>query len=470
MDVIRIQTQETPISSISSLKSPTFVHELLWPNPASSSKIQLILGGILVGRTASKQFTAKQAETEKRIGYHADGACPGLNLQVTQGQGRMLRSWVFRFTSPTTRKRRELGLGSASVRSLADARKLVGEYKLMVLDGKDPIDERDKARAVAVAERAHRITFDEAVSKCLEAKSLEWKNVKHGQQWANTLATYASPLLGKMPVERITVDLVYQVLESIWITKTETASRVRQRIEVVLDWCKARGYLKGENPARLKGALGELLPKAQKIKKVEHHAAIPFTQAHEFVMALRSMPGTAPLALEFMFLTATRTGETVGARWDEIDLATQVWTIPAERMKAGREHRVPLCSRAIDILKTMRLAAQNDFIFPGHSIQKNPHLSTGAFLAVFKRLQPFKGYTPHGLRSCFRDWASERTQFQNETLELALAHTIKNKAEAAYRRQDQLEKRAKLMEQWQYHIDSPPKKSNVLSISSRGQS
>lgn len=407
-----------------------------------------------MGRIAAKPLTAKLVESEKRDGYYADGACPGLNLQVAQGQGRVTRSWVFRYTSPTTKKRRELGLGSTRVRSLADARKLANDFRLQVLDGRDPKDERDKQRAVAVAERAHRITFAEAVSKCLETKSLEWKNVKHGQQWINTLTTYASPLLGKQPVELITTDLVYKVLEPIWVTKTETATRVRQRIEVVLDWCKARGYFNGENPARLKGALGELLPKAQKIKKVEHHAAIHYTQVHEFVTALRAMPGTAPLALEFMLLTAARTGETVGARWNEIDTTAKVWTVPAERMKAGREHRVPLCSRAVGILKTMKAAQQNDYIFPGHSVQKNPHLSTGAFLAVFKRLPKFKGYTPHGLRSCFRDWASERTHFQNETLELALAHTIKNKAEAAYRRQDQLEKRSKLMSQWQEYVDS----------------
>jgi len=417
-----------------------------------------------VGRIAAKPLTAKQVVSEKREGYYADGACPGLNLQVVQGRGRVTRSWVLRYTSPTTRKRRELGLGSTQVRSLADARKKATDFKLQVLNGRDPIDERDEQRAKAVAERAQRITFDEAVGKCLQAKSLEWKNVKHGQQWINTLTTYASPLLGKQPVELITTDLVYKVLEPIWITKTETATRVRQRIEVVMDWCKARGFLKGENPARLKGALGELLPKSQKIKKVEHYAAIHYTQANEFVMALRAMPGTAPLALEFMLLTAARTGEVVGARWEEIDIAAKVWTVPAERMKAGRKHRVPLCRRAVEILKTMKATQQNDFVFAGHSIQKNPHLSTGAFLAVFKRLPKFKGYTPHGLRSCFRDWASERTQFQNETLELALAHTIKNKAEAAYRRQDQLDKRAKLMQQWQQHVEMPHQSGAVVAI------
>ena len=417
-----------------------------------------------MGRVASKTLTVKQVESEKRDGYYADGACPGLNLQVVQGQGRITRSWLFRYTSPTTKKRREFGLGSTRVRSLADARRLATDLRLQILNGYDPKDERDRQRAAAVAERAHRITFDEAVSKCLESKSLEWKNVKHGQQWINTLATYASPLLGKQPVELVTTDLIYKVLEPIWVTKTETATRVRQRIEVVMDWCKARGYLKGENPARLKGALGELLPKAQKIKKVEHHAAIHYKQVHEFVLALRAMRGTAPLALEFMLLTAARTGEVVGARWDEIDMTANVWTVPAERMKAGREHRVPLCSRAVEILRVMKAAQQNDFLFPGHSIQKNPHLSTGAFLAVFRRLTKFKSYTPHGLRSCFRDWASECTQFQNETLELALAHSIKNKAEAAYRRQDQLDKRAKLMQQWQQHVETAITDCAVINL------
>ncbi len=420
-----------------------------------------------MGRIAAKPLTAKQVETEKRSGYFADAACPGLNLQVLQGPGRITKSWVFRYSSPTTRTRREVGLGSTQVRTLADARKMANDFRLQILNGNDPKDERDKQRALAVTHRAHRITFDEAVRKCLEAKSLEWRNLKHAQQWLNTLTTYASPLIGKQPVELITTELVYKVLEPIWVTKTETASRVRQRIEVVLDWCKARGYLKGENPARLKGALGELLPKAQKIKKVEHHAAIPYTRANEFVLSLRKMHGTAPLALEFMLLTAARTGEVVGASWEEIDFQTKIWTVPAERMKAGREHRVPLCNRAIEILKVMQQAKQNDFVFAGHSINKNPHLSTGAFLAVFKRLTVFKEFTPHGLRSCFRDWASERTQFQNETLELALAHTIKNKAEAAYRRQDQLEKRAKLMQQWQQFVEASPSENNVASFSQR---
>jgi integrase len=375
------------------------------------------------------------------------------------------RSWVFRYTSPTTRKRRELGLGSARIRKLTDARALSGELRLQILNGIDPKDERDRAKTTAIAARANQITFDEALVQCMSAKAIEWKNIKHGQQWHNTLTTYASPLLGRMSVDLITTELVYKVLQPIWQTKTETATRVRQRIETVLDWCKARGYCKGDNPARLKGALGELLPNSQKIKKVEHHAAIPHHQINEFVTALRMEGGTAPLALEFMLLTAARTGEVVAAKWGEVDFDGRVWTVPATRMKAGKEHRVPLSTRALAILRLMKAAKQSEYIFPGHSVQKNSHMSTGTCRIVMKRMEHFSDYTPHGLRSTFRDWASERTQFQNETLELALAHTIKNKAEAAYRRQDQLEKRAKLMQQWQQYVESKPSESIVTPIS-----
>jgi integrase len=415
-----------------------------------------------VGRVAIKTLSAKQVETESRAGYHADGPHTGLYLQVTPVKERVTRSWVFRYTSPTTRKRRELGLGSTRVRKLTDARALSGELRLKVLNGIDPKDERDKDRANAIAARAHQITFDEAIIQCMAAKALEWKNIKHGQQWLNTLTTYANPLLGRMPVDLITTELVHKVLQPIWQTKTETATRVRQRIESVLDWCKARGYCKGDNPARLKGALGELLPKSQKIKKVEHHPAIPYRRINEFVTHLRNQGGTAPWALEFMLLTAARTGEVVAAKWDEVDFDAKVWTVPAERMKAGKEHRIPLSTRACEILEFMQATMQNEFIFPGHSVQKNSHMSTGTCRIVMKRMANFSEFTPHGLRSTFRDWAAETTSFANETLELALAHTIPNKAEAAYRRQDQLEKRAKLMQLWLQHIETAPKPSSKV--------
>ena len=419
-----------------------------------------------MGRTAAKTLSAKQVDTETRAGYHADGPNTGLYLQVTTVNDRVTRSWVFRYTSPTTRKRRELGLGSTRTRKLVDARALSSELRLKVLNGTDPKDERDKDRANAIAARAHQITFDEAIIQCMATKSSEWKNIKHGQQWQNTLTTYASPLLGRMPVDLITTDLVYKVLQPIWHTKTETATRVRQRIETVLDWCKARGYCQGENPARLKGALGQLLPKSQKIKKVEHHPALPYQRANEFVSALRKQGGMTSLALEFMLLTACRTGEVAAARWDEVDFSTNVWTVPAVRMKAGNEYRVPLCSRAVEILKVLKAKAQNDFVFPSHSIERNSHMSLGSCLVAMKRMPSFEGFTPHGLRSTFRDWAAETTNFANETLELALAHTIKNKAEAAYRRQDQLEKRSKLMQQWDHFVNTKPTDKNVLMFES----
>lgn len=417
-----------------------------------------------MGRIAARALSARQVDTETRVGYHADGPNTGLYLQVACTGGRLTRSWIFRYTSPTTRKRREIGLGSTRTRKLADVRVLSAQLRLMVLNGLDPKDERDKERALAITQRTSQITFDEAVTQCMAAKSLEWKNVKHGQQWRNTLATYASPFLGKLPVDQITTELIHRVLQPIWIQKTETATRVRQRIEVVLDWCKARGYCKGDNPARLKGALGELLPKSQKIKKVEHHAAIPYLQINEFVLALRKEGGSAPLALEFMLLTAARTGEVVAARWDEVDFDSLVWTVPAERMKSGKEHRVPLSKRAVEILRTMQAAKQNEFIFPGHSVEKNSHMSTGTCRMVMKRMASFSAYTPHGLRSTFRDWAADTTGFANETLELALAHSISNKAEAAYRRKDQLEKRAKLMQHWQTFVEMQPTSGNVFQL------
>ncbi|MDA0630619.1 MAG: tyrosine-type recombinase/integrase [Proteobacteria bacterium] len=422
-----------------------------------------------MGRAAAKSLSAKQVETETRVGYHADGASTGLYLQVTESNFGVTRSWLFRYTSPTTRKRRELGLGSSRTRKLADARARSAELRLLVLNGVDPKDERDKQRAMAVTNRLSRITFDEAVVQCREARSLEWKNIKHAQQWSNTLATYASPILGKIPVDQITTELIHRVLQPIWVTKTETATRVRQRIETVLDWCKARGYCSGENPARLRGALGELLPKSQKIKKIRHHPAIPHQQINKFVMALRTQGGAAPLALEFMLLTAARTGELTAARWDEVDFDGMVWTVPASRMKAGKEHRVPLSRRAADILRVMKAATQSEYIFPGHSASKNSHMSSGTCRAAMKRVDGYSEYTPHGLRSTFRDWASETTNFANETLEIALAHTIPNKAEAAYRRQDQLEKRRKLMQQWANHIETTQTEAVVTPLLKRGE-
>lgn len=426
-----------------------------------------------MAKAAAKALSARQVDTEKRVGYHADAAAMGLYLQVApaRGLGAVTRSWVFRYTSPITRKRREIGLGSAQVRKLADARLIAVDYRRALLDGIDPKEQRDQARHAAAIAGARTITFDDAATQCIAAKEAEWRNAKHAQQWRNTLTQYASPTLGKLPVDRITTDMVYRALEPIWQKKTETATRVRQRIEQVLDWAKARGYREGENPARLRGALGELLPKAEKIKKVQHHAAVPYRDAYAFVQALRAQGGIAPLALEFMLLTAARTGEIIAAQWEEFDLDARVWTVPADRMKAGREHRVPLCRRALDILENLAATRRGDFVFPAHSAKgKQEHISNGTCLVAMKRLPHFKQYTPHGLRSTFRDWASETAAgFDHDTLELALAHTIQNKAEAAYRRGDQLEKRAKLMQRWQAFVESPPAKPGTITVLRRKQ-
>jgi integrase len=258
------------------------------------------------------------------------------------------------------------------------------------------------------------------------------------------------------------MELVLQVLEPIWTTKTETASRLRQRIETVLDWAKARKLRTGDNPASLKGGLGQLLPKASKIAKVRHQPALPYQQVHAFVQELRAKRGISPKALEFLILTATRSGEVLGAKWDEIDLTGNVWTIPAERMKAGREHRVPLSARAVTIIKEMLAGKQCEFVFPDPSGKRG--MSSGSLLAVIKGMPDYAAYVPHGFRSTFRDWAAETTNFANETLELALAHSIRDKAEAAYRRQDQLEKRVKLMEQWAGYVGRPYSGGSVAQI------
>jgi integrase len=357
-----------------------------------------------------------------------------------------------------------MGLGPVSVRRLADARSLVTGYRSKLLDGIDPIDDRHAERAKKRIERAKLVTFDQAAAACIEAKAPEWENAKHSMQWTNTLATYASPAIGSLPINSITTEAIYQLLQPIWLKKTETATRVRQRIEVVWDWAKARGYCDGENPARLKGALGELLPKAQKVKRVVHHPALPYQQIRQFVADLRTLGGAGPLAFELLILTATRTNEVTAAEWDEFDLQTKVWTIPGERMKAGKEHRVPLSLRATQILLTMRGSGSPEYVFPSHSIAKGGHLSNGVFLAIMKKLPQYCDYTPHGFRSTFRDWASETTGFANETIELALAHVISNKTEAAYRRQDQLEKRRKLMELWEMYLSTPNQTATVTAL------
>lgn len=418
-----------------------------------------------MGRSAKADLTARQVETSTKIGYTADRKQPGLNLQVAASTSGYTRSWVFRYTSPSTGKRRELGLGPLRSVGLAAARVLAANAESQIASGIDPKDARDAAKAQNAA-ASRRLTFEEAAAQCIATKQHEWKNAKHRHQWAATLKTYAYPTLGKLPVDQISMEQVLGVLEPIWTTKTETASRVRQRIETVMDWAKARKLVTGDNPASLKGGLGQLLPKARKIAKVKHQPALPYQEVNAFVQALRSKRGISPKAFEFLILTATRSGEVLGAKWDEFDLVAKVWTIPAERMKAGREHRIPLSTRAVTIITEMLKGKQCDFVFPDPTGKKG--MSNGALLAVIKGMPDFAAYVPHGFRSTFRDWAAETTSFANETLELALAHSIKDKAEAAYRRQDQLEKRFKLMEQWTGYVERQTKAATVIAIGRTG--
>lgn len=391
--------------------------------------------------------SARSVQTITDVGYHRCG--PGLYLQVAKGG---TKSWLFRFTSPVTSKQREMGLGSLNIISLAQARNLALECRRQLLEGLDPLAEQRTNKQARQLQQARTITFKDAAEQCITSKIPEWKSKKHAQQWTNTLTTYAYPVIGNLPLSEIDTDLILKVIEPIWVSKAETASRVRQRIETVLDWARARQYVAGENPARLRNHLDKILAKTAKIKRVKHHPAVPYEQINDFVSLLRKRSGSSSLALEFMILTAARTGEVIGAMWAEINLTTMVWTVPAERMKAGKEHRVPLCNRALEILNSIKSNRNPDEpVFPGWKVGAG--LSSGAILALMRKMQ-FGNYTPHGFRSTFRDWASDRAHtFQNETIELALAHSIKNQAEAAYRRGDQLERRRELMTSWGEYIE-----------------
>ena len=410
-------------------------------------------------------FTARGLGSIITPGYHADPESKGLYIQVFKGINSYKRSWIFRYTSPTLLKRREMGLGSLDARSLADARKVCLDLRRMVIEGIDPAEERSKTRSKATNAINSGITFAKAAELCIKGKRSEWKNAKHADQWENTIATFVNPRIGKMRVDQINTGHIAKLLEQeikkrsgevegpFWNVRTETATRVRQRIEVIFDWCKAHEYIKGDNPARLKGALAHLLPKANKIQKKSHHPALPFQQIGEFMRELRTKSGFSVLALEFLILTATRTGEVLNAKWDEFDIENKVWTIPAERMKAGKAHRVPLSSRALEIFEYLSKHRVNESLFPSKRYNKD-NMSNMSLIAIMKRMSAFAQYVPHGFRSTFRDWAAETTDYPNETVELALAHTIKNKSEAAYRRQDQLDKRALLMEDWINYIDN----------------
>jgi integrase len=374
-------------------------------------------------------------------GYLADGG--GLYLQVSDSGSK---SWVFRYRDAG--RLREMGLGPTHTVTLAEAREAALLCRKQRLGGLDPIEARRSSRAAARLDAAKAMTFRQCGEAYIEAHKPGWRNAKHAAQWAATLATYAYPILGDLSVQAIDVALVTKVLEPIWIAKNETASRVRGRMEAVLDWARVRGYRAGDNPARWRGHLGHLLSERGKIAKVAHHAALPYLEIAGFVEELRGQPGVSARALEFAILTAARTGEVIGARWSEIDLAQGTWTIPAERMKGGKEHRVPLSAPALAVLARVPGGGPSEFVFPGGKPGKG--LSNMALLSLLRRMHR-ADLTAHGFRSTFRDWAAERTNYPREVAEQALAHSLPDKVEAAYRRSDLFKKRRGLMEAWGDH-------------------
>jgi integrase len=399
---------------------------------------------------------------------HCDGG--GLYLQATAGSdGALRRSWIFRYATgeialsrngKPRRVEREMGLGSYLSIDLATARQMAMEARKLCAQGIDPIEARNGRRAAAAVAEAKSRTLDQCSEAYIEAHRAGWRNAKHAAQWTATLSTYVSPVFGALPVAAVDTNLVMQSLEPIWTTKPETASRLRGRIESILAWATVRGYRDGANPAQWKNHLDHLLPARGKVRKVAHHAALPFDQMPAFMAALSERPAVAALALRFAILTAARTGEVIGTRWGEIDFDKKLWTVPAERMKAGRAHRVPLNAEALAVLKRIGMGRADRLIFPG---ERGGKLSNMAMLMLLRRMG--RGdLTAHGFRSSFREWAAERTNFPGEVAEAALAHSVGSKVEAAYRRGDLTEKRRRLMDAWGEFCTGKPATGDVVPL------
>jgi integrase len=380
----------------------------------------------------------------KQPGTYLVGGEPGLYLQVLPSG---TKTWLLRVTVGTNeqgnQRRREIGLGGHQNVSLAQAREKAHDTRRKIAEGVDPVADRRAARAALLVGRGAEITFAAAAKQYITDHSPEWRNEKHAQQWTNTLAKYAEPVIGKLQLRDVGVGHVLTILKPIWTSKTETAKRVQGRMESILDWGKAHGYRDGENPAAWRGHLDMLLAAPAKVKKKTHFAALPAADLAAFVTRLRQQEGTGARALEFTILTAARSGEVRGATWAEVDLREQVWTIPGERMKAGKEHRVPLSPRVIALLEELAPDDRIGLVFPA---PRGGRLSDMTLTAVLRRMKI--DVTVHGFRSTFRDWASEQTNYPSDVAEMALAHAIANKTEAAYRRGDLLEKRRPMMVDW----------------------
>ncbi|WP_370301272.1 tyrosine-type recombinase/integrase [Pseudooceanicola sp.] len=382
-------------------------------------------------------------------GRHGDGR--GLFLYVKPSGAR---SWVLRYQ--VQGRRRDLGLGPYPEISLAMARDRAMEARRLIAEGEDPITKKQQAKPK---------TFREAALELIERKRPGWKNAKHAAQWTATLDAYVFPKIGAVQVARIETADVISTLTPIWAKKPETANRVRQRIEAVIDYASALGIRSGDNPARWRGHLDHLLPKPKKVRAVQHHPALPHSQIADFMADLAQRDGVAARALAFTILAAARSGETRGMTWGEVDLDAKVWTIPAGRMKAAKEHRVPLTKAALVLLGQRDEGTPDDALIFGSEAKPGKPISDMSMTAVLRRMER-ADITVHGFRSTFRDWAGETTGFPREVIEAALAHGIKDRTEAAYARSDLFDKRRKLMEAWATIAAVNASSENIVSLHS----
>lgn len=398
----------------------------------------------------AKEMTALAVGRLREPGRYAVGGADGLHLRIVGGS----RAWVLR--AMVADRRRDIGLGPYPEVTLAEARDLALDFRRQIRRGVDLVQEREIARQDMRVRKAE-LSFKACGEAYVEAHRSGWKNAKHVAQWSSTLETYAYPEFGDRPVSKIDTAALLAILKPIWTTKTETASRLRGRIENILDWAKVQGLREGDNPAQWRGHLDKLLPARRRVQSVKHHEALPYAEIAAFMQDLRSRSGTSARALEFGILCASRSGEVRGATWDEIDVANGVWIIPAERMKAAREHRIPLSSAALALLEALPRFKGEAHLFPA---PRGGELSNMSLTAVLKRMG-HPTLTQHGFRSTFRDWAGEMTSHPREVIEHALAHLLKDKSEAAYQRGDLLAKRRLLMNDWATFCDRSPQNSTV---------
>lgn len=438
-------------------------------------------GTVAVRSSLNRLSTTFVAKTAK-AGLHSDGN--GLYLQVTvskpdeDGSHTVTKSWIFRYAvgSRSEKRQHKMGLGPYPLVSLAAARELAIECSLKRLRGIDPLEEREAAKRKEKVATAKTIIFEKAAKQYIAAHQAGWKNVKHASQWANTLKTYAEPVFGQLAVRDIDTGLVMRALQPIWTTKPETAGRVRGRIETILDWCKVQGYRDGENPARWDGHLDQLLPRRGKVRKVQHHPALPHAQVPQFMAELRTRAGVSAKCLEFTILTTARTIEAIEARWSEIDFTAKKWDIPAGRMKADRAHDVMLSDAAIAVLEHQKRIRSSEWVFSGG--REGEPLSNAAMLELIKQMnaertkadlprwvdpkQGGRDVVPHGFRSSFMDWSSECTNFRSEIADAALAHKEADKVKAAYGRATFDKLRRDLMAAWADHCDGKADDDNVI--------